>query len=160
MSSLVVRVLGAIGAATLCVALVGSGVASAEDLTGKTFSDAKATIAGLNGKAVIATVNGDQLQMDDCVVTSWQKSMFLDSSGNNNRSNEYRLHLNCNAVLAAPGHPGNSVATPDGIRAKKQATEDQQSAEKINQNPEWCHESDENLKACASVCKRSGLCEI
>ena len=67
-------------------------------MTGKSYSDAAAKISGWNGEAVIATVTGNQLEMGDCIVTSWQKSMFLDSLGEDSRSNEYLLHLNCKHV--------------------------------------------------------------
>ena len=93
MGSLVVRILGAVGAAILSVTMLGSGVASADPLIGKTYSDAAAFIAKYNGKPVIGTVSGDQLQTGDCVVTSWHKSMFLDSSGRNARRDEWLLSL-------------------------------------------------------------------
>jgi hypothetical protein len=156
MGSLVVRIMGAVGAGALSVAMFGSGVASADALTGKSYSEASAQISKWNGKAVVATVNGDQVEKDDCIVTSWQKSMFLDSSGDNSRSNEYVLHLNCNNPLASPGHPGNSVMAPEGVKAKK----DQDAAANINQNPEFCEESDDIAKWCEGVCERTGLCEI
>jgi hypothetical protein len=119
MGSMVARALGVVGAVILSVAMFGSGVASADALAGQTYSDAAAKISGWNGKAVIGTVSGNQLEMGDCIVTSWQKSMFLDSLGEDSRSNEYLLHLNCNNRLASPGHPGNSVMSPEGVAAKK-----------------------------------------
>jgi hypothetical protein len=156
MGRLVVRILGAVGAAALSVAMFGAGVASADALTGKTYSDAAAQISEWNGEAVIGTVSGDQLRTDDCIVTSWQKSMFLDSSGDNSRSGEIVVHLNCNTYLATPGHPGNSLMTPQGAQAKK----DQRAADTINKNPEYCDESDEIAQWCEKVCNRTGLCEI
>jgi hypothetical protein len=156
MGSLVVRILGAVGAATLSVAMFGPGVAAADALVGKTYSDAAASISEWNGEAVIGTVSGDQLEMSDCIVTSWQKSMFLDSLGEDSRSNEYLLHLNCNNYLASPGHPGNSVMSPEGLKAKN----DQKFAESINKNPEWCTQNDRNAQKCEAICKRTGLCEI
>jgi hypothetical protein len=156
MGSLVVRILGAIGAAALSVAMFGSGVAFADPLAGLTYSDAAAQLSEWNGEAVIGTVSGDQLRTDDCIVTSWQKSMFLDSSGDNSRSNEYVLHLNCNAYLASPGHPGNSLMTPQGAQAKK----DQQQAASIDENPAWCQTSDKRLEWCEAICERTDRCEI
>jgi hypothetical protein len=156
MGSLVVRILGAVGAAALSVAMLGSGVASADALTGKNYSDAAEWISGRNGTPVIATVNGSQLEMDDCIITSWHTSIFLDSRGKNGRKNEYLLHLNCNNYLASPGHPGNSSMSPAGIAAQ----EDQQAAARINKNPEWCEKSDKNAQSCERICNRTGLCEI
>lgn len=156
MGSLVVRILGAIGAATLSVAMLGSGIASADALTGQAYSDAAAKISGWNGTPVIATVTGNQVATDECIVTSWQRSLFLDSSGNNDRKNEYLLHLNCNNPLASPGHPGSSATSPQGVQAKK----DQEAATNINQNPEFCEKSDDIAQWCKTICNRTGLCEI
>jgi hypothetical protein len=156
MGTLVLRILGAVGAASLSVTMFGSGVASADALTGQTYSEAAGTISGWHGTPVIGTVSGDQLATDDCIVTSWQKSMFLDSSGDNSRSNEYVLHLNCNNLLAAPGHPGNSLMTPEGAAAKK----DQKAATNISKNPAYCEQSDAVLEWCEKLCKRTGLCEV
>ena len=59
MGSLVVRILSVVGAVLLSVTMLGSGIASADPLVGKTYSDASAFIAKYNGKPVIATVIGD-----------------------------------------------------------------------------------------------------
>ena len=131
MGSLVVRILGAVGAAAVSVTMLGSGVASA-DLTGQTYDEAAGWISGHNGKAVVGAVSGDQLQTGDCVVTSWHKSIFLDASGENHRKNDYVLSLNCNNHVASPGNPGNSVMTPEGALEKRQ----QERAANINANPE------------------------
>jgi hypothetical protein len=156
MGRLIVRVLGAIGAGMLSVATFGSGVAYADALTGQTYNDAVAKISEWNGEAVIATVNGGQLEMDDCIVAGWQRSIFLDSSGDNTRTREYLLHLNCNNSVATPGHPGNSAASPQGVKAKK----DQEAAANINKNPDFCEQSDEIAQWCKGVCNRTGLCEV
>jgi hypothetical protein len=156
MGSLVVRILSAAGAAILLVTMLGTGVASADALTGLTYDEAAAKISGWNGEPVIGTVNGDQVETDDCIVTSWQKSMFLDSSGDNSRSNEFVVHLNCNNRLASPGHPGNSLMTPEGAAAKK----DQRAAANINKDPAYCEQSDEIAEWCQKLCKRTGLCEV
>ncbi|MCU1698731.1 MAG: hypothetical protein JWR34_4794 [Mycobacterium sp.] len=156
MGRLVVRILGGVGAATLSVTILGSGVASADAVTGHTYSDASAAISSVNGTPVIATVSGDQLVTDDCIVTSWRKSIFLDSSGRNGRSAEWLLNLNCNNPVASPGKPGNSLMTPEGVQAKK----NQQNADKINNDPTWCQENDTNLATCRKFCDSTGLCEV
>jgi hypothetical protein len=155
MGSWVVRILGAIGAAALSVAMFGSGVASA-DLTGKTYDEAAAWISEHKGKAVVGAVSGDQLETGDCIVTSWHKSIYLDASGNNGRKNDYLLSLNCNNHVASPGNPGNSVMTPAGAAAKK----DQQFVTNINKNPAWCEQDDAHVQRCETVCKRTGGCEV
>lgn len=135
----------------------GSGLASAADpFVGKKYSDAAAGISKRNGTPVVATVSGSALELDDCIVTSWSQSLFLDSSGSNRRSTEYRLNLNCNNPVAEPGHPGNSAMTPQGIAAKKE----QKTAANINKNPEWCQQSDKNMETCVKFCNSNGLCEV
>jgi len=156
MGSWVVRILGAVGAAILSVTILGSGVASADALTGQTYDDAASKISEWNGTPVIGTVSGNQLQKGDCVVTSWHKSIFLDSSGDNTRGGEILLNLNCNNSLASPGHPGNSLMAPEGAKAKKDLT----AAESINKDPSFCDKSDAIAQWCAGVCNRTGLCEV
>lgn len=157
MPKLSARLLAAACAAALsAVATFGSGVASADALVGKTYSDAAAAISDWEGKAVIATVTGNQVETDDCIVTSWNQSMFLDGRGKNNRGNEFLLNLNCNNALASPGHPGNSLMTPQGTQAKK----DQQAAAEINGYPAVCEKNDDLAAWCEKICNRTGMCEI
>lgn len=157
MGSLVVRILGAVGAAAVSVTMFGSGVASAGDpYTGKTYDEAAAAISKYNGNPVIGTVHGDRLATGDCTVTSWRKSSFLNSSGKNDRASDIVLNLNCNNKIAEPGHPGNSAMSPEGLKAKK----DQEAAATINENPSVCQKNEDYTKWCEVVCKRSGLCEV
>jgi len=155
MGKLVVRILGAVGASILSVMMLGTGVASA-DLTGMSYDDAAGWISSHKGTAVVGSVNGDQVEKGACIVTSWHMSMFLNSSGENDRKKDFVLNLNCNNSVASPGNPGNSVMTPQGAQGKK----DQQIAAKINKNPAWCQSTDKNLEYCQTICKRTGLCEV
>jgi hypothetical protein len=152
-----VSVLGAVGALVFSVIMFGSGVASAWDpLVGKTYDDAASTISGWNGKAVIGTVTGSQLQKGACIVTGWHKSIFLDASGKNTRPHEYLLSLDCNNHLAAPGHPGNSAMSPEGVKAKQE----QAAAEAISKDPAYCQKDDATMQRCKGICQRTGLCEV
>jgi hypothetical protein len=151
----IMRITGAVGAAAVLMAVFASGVASADPYAGQTYADAQAKIGKRNQTAVIATVSGGQLATDDCIVVSSSQSTFLDASGNG-PDREVLLNLNCNAAVAAPGKPGNSVMTPQGQQAKK----DQKSAANINKNPQLCEKSDEYLAWCERICSRTGLCEI
>jgi hypothetical protein len=155
MGSLVLKSLG-VGAATVSLAIFGCGVASADALIGKTYDEAASLVSGWHGNAVIGTVSGSQLTTDDCIVVSWQKSLFLDTSGRNSRSTDYVMHLNCNNKFASPGHPGNSLSTPEGSLAKK----DQQAAINISKNPAYCEQNEEYAQACKLICERTGLCEV
>jgi hypothetical protein len=157
MGSVIVRTLGAVGAAVLSVAMFGAGVACASDqLIGKTYSEASAYISQYKGKPVIATVTGDQLEIDECIVTSWQMSKFLNSSGKNERGNEWRLSLNCNNPLAAPGKPGNSAMSPGGVNTKTE----EHGAEYINENPSVCDQDKDHKDWCVTICARTKLCEV
>lgn len=155
MGKLVARILGVVGAAVLCTMALGPGVASADPINGHTYDEAAAKISEWKGNPVIGTVSGGVLEKGDCIVTSWHKSIFLDSSGDNTRSREYVLSLNCNNRLAAPGKPGNSVMSPEGAAAQKDIT----AAKNINANPAFCETSDAIGQWCAGVCTRTGLCE-
>jgi hypothetical protein len=156
MRTLVLRILGAAGAAAVSATIFGSGVASADAFAGKTYSDAAATISGWGGTPVIATISGDQLVTDDCIVTSWHKSKFLNASGVNDRRAEYLLHLNCNARIASPGHPGNSSVSEQGVAAKK----DQEAAATISKAPKICDKDDKFAAWCKRVCERTKACEV
>jgi hypothetical protein len=157
MGSSVARMLSVVGAAIVLLTMFGAGVASAKDpYLGKTYDEAAAAISGHNGTPVVSTVTGDQLSTGDCIVTAWHVSKFLNSQGKNDRAGEFLLSLNCNNDVAEPGHPGNSVMSPQGAQGKK----DQQTAAQINKHPSWCHSAEPRLQYCAKLCKRTGLCEI
>jgi hypothetical protein len=155
MGSLVLRILGVLGAAILSMTMFGGGVASADALTGKTYDEAVAAISSWKGTPVISTVSGDQLDKNDCIVTSWHVSIFLDASGDNSRGKNYLLNLNCNNRVASPGNPGNSMMAPDAALAKKE----RQAAANINKDPSYCDIDDAHARSCVQICKRTGLCE-
>jgi hypothetical protein len=134
----------------------GAGVGAADQYVGKTYDQAAASITKYNGTPVVGAVSGDQLALNDCIVTSSHKSKFLNASGKNDRIHDVVLNLNCNNKVAEPGHPGNSAASAEGAKAKK----DIQAAATINKNPAICQRSDDFAKWCEVVCKRSGLCEV
>ena len=150
----ITRAISVVFSVTLIIGAFGSSVASAKDgYSGKTYADVAAAIADRNGKAIVATVDGSQLALNDCIVASWQYGMFRDSSGQL-RSHEYFLNLDCNQALASPGHPGNSLMSPVGRREKI----DEALARTIAQDPtlEWC---DEHAARCQQVCEKTKLCE-
>lgn len=109
----------------------------------------------MHQKPVIATVSGDRLATDDCIVVSSVNSMFLDASGAG-PDKAVLVNLNCNAAIAAPGKPGNSAASVAGRAAKKEL----QAAHNISKNPAWCNEDPKRLEACKQICERTGLCEV
>jgi hypothetical protein len=157
MGRLVLYILGVVGAVAFSMTMFGSGVAAAKDYyVGQTYDQAAATITEYKLTPVVGAVSGDQLALNDCIVTSSHKSTFLNSSGRNDRSTEIVLNLNCNNKVAEPGHPGNSAASPQGSQAKK----DIKAADVINGNPAVCQKNKDFAKWCEVVCKRSGLCSV
>src|SRR5689334_8919601 len=157
MKSSVARILSLAAGIIVLLAMFGTGVASAKDLfIGKTYAEAAAVITDRKGTPVVSTVTGDQLPTDDCIVTGWHTSKFLNSEGKNDRAGQFLLSLNCNKDVATPGHPGNSVMSPQGAQGKK----DQTTAETIAKRPGWCHTAEQRLEYCQKVCKRTGLCEV
>jgi hypothetical protein len=147
------RAAGIVSGVMLLLAIFGSSVASADAYAGRTYAEAAGKIAENNGKAIIATVTGSQLDTNDCIVVSSHRGIFLDSSGDTRRS-EYYLNLNCNQHLASPGHPGNSLSSPAG----RQGKHDEALATKIAKDPAlpWCTE---HAARCQQVCKDTGLCD-
>ena len=92
-------------------------------------------------------------------MTGSRNASFLDSSGNN-PGGTVLLDLNCNDTSAFNGHPGNSVATPEGRQLK--ASRD--TGVKINNDfteataagqTSWC---EENADDCKRICEESGTC--
>lgn len=153
---LLTRFICAAFTAACVVILANAPTASADALTGATYADAAAYITDTyKSTPVVATVVGDQLDKNDCIVASWSRSNFSDSSGST-PPNEILLNLNCYAKVASAGTPGNSLASPAGRNAHR----DQQAAENIAKDPGFCEDNAENLAYCQRVCKRTGLCEV
>ncbi|CAN5393375.1 hypothetical protein BH09ACT8_BH09ACT8_45550 [soil metagenome] len=147
--SVIVRVVGVVVAAlVLLIAASGLSTATTDPLIGKTYKEASGKVAGWGGTSVIETVIGSRLQSDDCIVSTWQKSSFIDIAGTK-RNGEFRFNLNCNETVAAPGRPGNSVASPEGKTAKENI-----------QTAAWCSKpAQANYAGCAGWCtNHEGMC--
>jgi len=117
----------AVGLTTVSVAFFGTGVATADDYAGKTYSDAQSALSSASKKGVIANVIGDALPQSQCIVQRSQKASWLKGDNFSPVTDTVLLYLNCNAKLATAGTPGNSLASPEG-RAEK-AAEDQAAAQ-------------------------------
>lgn len=131
----------------MATTLFGTGVAWADALTGKTYAQAVRTISGWNATPTVASSTGTALPRDECIVTSWQKTTTSNSMGNWKPS-LIQLNLNCNATVAAPGKPGNSVMTPQGAADKKA----DQTAQWLSERPQYCID---NPGDCASFCRQN-----
>jgi hypothetical protein len=143
----IIRIVAVIGTALALVA-TASGL-SAADYSGQTYGQASQQITNSGSKPIIASVVGDQLATNDCIVTSAARASNLDSSGRS-RGSEILLHLNCNALVASPGVPGNSAASAAGKAAKADIT-----------TADWCAEpAQAGNSNCAIWCSsRTAMCE-
>jgi len=156
--------MSAVASGVLCLDLLGSGIASAtNEYAGQTYAKASQQIAGSGGKAIIATVVGEQLATSDCMVTGSRKASFLDSSGKSAGSNVL-LDLNCNQPLAQPGKSGNSAATPQGAQLKAVQEQADQLENDLNTSlangtVPYCGQSGDAAQSCKSFCDaHSGTC--
>jgi hypothetical protein len=111
---------GGIGGAAMLVAVLSPGSAGAiNDFYGMTFAKAQQKAGSIGVSLVIATKTGSYLALDDCVVVGDRKAAFLDSSGRKQGGANYLVDLNCNDLSGLNGHPGNSVASPEGKKVQE-----------------------------------------
>jgi hypothetical protein len=148
MKKFVARAAAVLSAAAVSVAMFGTGFANADSVKGQTYEDAAAYLSGTRNKTVvIATVVGDQLETNRCIVTSWK----LD----NNDKKQALVNLNCNSAVATAGSAGNSAASPAGIKALK----DEKNAKSLAQDSSICDTSAALGEWCAGICSRTQLCD-
>ncbi|KDF00735.1 hypothetical protein Y900_017785 [Mycolicibacterium aromaticivorans JS19b1 = JCM 16368] len=112
----------------------GGGIAGAvPDWSGQAYGKASKEISQYGYTAAIASVVGDQVPLDDCLITRSSKASKLNSSGRS-PGTEILLHLDCFGKLAEPGKPGNSAASPEGRQTKNDLLQ----LEYFNINPDKC----------------------
>lgn len=126
MKKLIVIGSGAIGALALSTAL-GTGVASADDYAGQTYSDASSAASDAGQTVVVAARVGDKVDQGDCLVTRSQTAPFASANDGVHVSDTVQFYLNCNSGVASATSPGNSLASEAGRAAK--AAEEQAAAE-------------------------------
>jgi hypothetical protein len=124
----------------------GLSAANADPLIGKTYKDASATVSQWGSTPVIATVFGDRLATDECIVTTWQKSQRMIEG---NRKSAVLINLYCNAAVAQAGSSGNSAASAEGKIARENI-----------KTVAWCALPEQaGNDNCATFCsKHDGLC--
>lgn len=139
------------------IGMVGAGFAFAKaPYVGQTYAKVVAKIEARNNTPVIRTVVGSQVALDDCIVTHAEKSKTAKRT--------WLLDLNCLNAVAGPGHPGNSVTTPEG----KVAADRQDRADRWNdqiaayqaggKKVPWCGRNADNTTTCRDFCARHGIC--
>ena len=120
---------------------------------GKSYADASAEAAKKGTALIVATVAGDVLPMNECVVTAAHRAKYVRGD-NFEHEQGFRVALNCYAKVASNGDPGASAASPEGKNAKR----DLKSVKWVNTTDDgakWCSE---NLPQCQRLCSRTGLC--
>jgi hypothetical protein len=113
---------GAIGALAIS-AVLGTGVAAADDYAGQTYSDASSAASDAGKTIVVAARVGDKVSQDECVVTRSQTAPFASANDGVHVSDTVQLYLNCNGGYATAATPGPSLASPEGRTAKAAADE-------------------------------------
>lgn len=110
--------------AMIATSLSGGAVAqaaSSPNVVGQKYSDASAALSEAGFSPVVSSTVGSTLQRPECIVTHQQDRTVQpppNSQWNGGAVVEQTLvTLNCNALVAAPGTPGNSLASPEGHAA-------------------------------------------
>ncbi|HYO02725.1 MAG TPA: hypothetical protein VET27_13005 [Mycobacterium sp.] len=118
---------GAIGALAVS-ALLGGGVASADDYAGETYSDASSAADDAGQTVVVATRVGSALSQDDCIVERSQSAPFTSAIDGAAVSDTVQFYLNCNGGYATATTPGLSQGSEEGRSAKSAADEEEAKA--------------------------------
>lgn len=128
-------------AAAVAMSLFGAGIAAADQYAGQTYGDAASAISQSGRTAIIAGRVGSLLPDDECIVARSQSPSWLKGPNFQRITGTVLVYLNCNQVLAGPGVPGNSAASPEGQQAKKdQKAEEWKST--TEDGAQWCAENE------------------
>jgi hypothetical protein len=133
--------IGALAATLGVAALAGAGAAgAAPSVVGMTYDKASEAVQSAGAEAEVSSVTGTALPKGECIVTN-QVIRGEVIFGRQYTPSKVLLSLNCNATVASPGHPGNSVASPQGREAKKQQEDLEWRASPDGQA--WCVKAEE-----------------
>lgn len=121
-------VIGAGAAASFAMsALIGSGVAAADDYAGQSYSDASSAASSAGQTVVIASRVGDKESEGDCQVVRSQPAPFASANDGAHVASTVQFYLNCNGGYATATKPGPSLASTEERAAK--ATADEKAAQ-------------------------------
>ena len=133
MKKLLVLGSAAVGAGAVVLSLTGAGVASADDIVGQYYKDARAKLAQRGVSPIVATTVGDRKDWDECIVTSATPASFNDGYGDD-QGDQMLVNLNCYSKYATGLWPGYSIQSKEGQEiyqadlAKKKQREAEQAA--------------------------------
>jgi hypothetical protein len=134
--------IGALAATLGVAALAGAGAAgAAPSVVGMTYDKASEAVQAAGAQAEVSSTTGTALPHGECIVTS-QVIRGEMNFGREYTPSKVMLSLNCNAVLASPGHPGNSAASPQGRSAKEELKKQEWLATPDGQ--QWCVDAEQD----------------
>ncbi len=146
---------GAVGSAAALAVIFGAGSATADnEYKGLTYAKVQERT---NNRAVIASRVGSYLPTEECIVTGNRRATYGTGS------TKILVDLNCNDATALNGHPGKSVATPEGkkalaqLRTARELTENYAAAVKEGTTP-VCLKGENQNYYCSRICKQTGAC--
>jgi hypothetical protein len=130
-----VKKLIVIGSGAACAfaisAVLGTGVAAADDYAGQSYADASSAASDEGLSVVVASRVGDKVSEDECLVVRSQEAPFTSAIDGATVDDTVQFYLNCNAGVASASTPGNSLASAAGreARAAEEEAEAQQNEE-------------------------------
>lgn len=93
MNKILVAGVGALGSAVVALTL-GTGLASADDVVGQKYSEAKSALSARGMNTQIASTIGGRKSQSDCIVTSAHAAATVDGYGNS-KAGTMLVNLNC-----------------------------------------------------------------
>ena len=129
-----------IGSGAACAfavsALLGTGIAAADDYAGQSYSDASSAASDAGQTVIVAARVGDKVSEDECLVTRSQTAPFASANDGIHVSSTVQFYLNCNAGVASATKPGNSLGSEVGRSTKaaedEAAAQEQQELEQVS----------------------------
>jgi beta-lactam-binding protein with PASTA domain len=111
---------GAVGAASVALALVGNSATAlaAPDVSGQTYAKAQQALSDAGLTPIIATRVGDRVDESKCIVDRVQDANFVNGTGSP-ASNTVYVYLNCYGNPASTTSPGYSSQNPMGKTAQE-----------------------------------------
>jgi hypothetical protein len=100
-------------------AVLGTGVAAADDYAGQSYADASSAASDEGLSVVVASRVGDKVSEDECLVVRSQDAPFTSAIDGATVDDTVQFYLNCNAGVASAGSPGNSLASAAGREARE-----------------------------------------
>ena len=142
---------GAVGGAAALTVIFGAGPAVADnEYKGRTYAWVQERT---NNRAVISSRVGSYLPTEECIVTGNRRATYGTGSA------KILVDLNCNDSMNM-GHPGYSIATDQGKKAKAL----KERAASISANYAKATEAGKSsfcearFESCQRICQQAGTC--